>query len=177
MRRIEPQQPFRRGEQVIYQGKPYFWGNRSGSRRVLSLDPNGTGILVPETEVGKSIFPAPVQDEFGNSFLTHHAIRWEYPGLRTIKIKLYILQPEIGKWIGGMSASYGDLCRTIRLDLTLQKFESEADTLLHLLKIVFEDLAQYGTGDKRAAKVVLNVRKVILESLPPAVSKSFGAAR
>lgn len=169
MQRVEPKQTFRRGDPVIYNGTLMYWGAKAGSRRTLSINPNSAGILVAESEVGVSIFPAPKNRVYN----INQAVRWEYPGARTARACIYVLQVGPGSWIGGLSAAFGTVTRSIPMHEGSEIFDSERAVVVRLLHVLFEALQQYAEHGKRPQKVAKETQESILASLLPDYLEAF----
>lgn len=169
MQRIEPKQPYRRGDKVIYQGHTYYWGTRVGARRLLSLAPNGTGIMISESAVGSTIFPAPIEGRYE----MHQAIRWEHSSIRNIRIRLYVLQINLNAWIGGLSARLGKVSRSMPLQVGSHCSPSEKLAIAHLLSVVINDLASYSQTSRHARRMATETTQLLLQGLPSEYTTEF----
>lgn len=92
---------FEKDEAVTYKGNQYYWiGRKVGSFRVLASQPGTeSGFLVPETEIGETVFPAPNKH---GVFHKKHAALIEFKKNSNFYVRIYTLQIASDAWIGAM---------------------------------------------------------------------------
>lgn len=95
---MAPKFKFAKDEAVRYKGDRCYWiGRKAGSFRVLASNPgSGSGFLVPESEVGVTVFPAP--NESG-VFDKKHASLIEFKKDKNFYARIYVLQIADDAWI------------------------------------------------------------------------------
>lgn len=94
---MAPKFKFAKDEAVHYKGDLCYWiGRKVGSFRVLASIPGSeSGFLVPESEVGVTVFPAP--NESG-VFDKKHASVIEFKKDKNFYVKIYLLQIAEDAW-------------------------------------------------------------------------------
>lgn len=174
MERSERKVAFRKDERVLYRGRHWYWGNRSGGRRVLatSLKTGQGGIMVMESEAFVSIFPLPK----GKAYAPHHAVRWEHSTPRSVRIRFFIVQTGPENWQGGIKAKYGvygDLTRDEEINDQHGCFESELGAVNGLLKAVLHDLIELSLINAAGQRLAQTTARSLAERLPPELSSPF----
>lgn len=94
---MAPKFKFAKDEAVRYKGDRCYWiGRKVGGFRVLASIPgSGSGFLVPESEIGVTVFPAPNESE---TFDKKHASLIEFKKDRNFYVRIYVLQIAEDGW-------------------------------------------------------------------------------
>ena len=181
MQRSDRKASFAKNAVVLYQGKHWYWGNRSGCRRILMsrLNSGTGGLLVPERDIFVSIFPTPEKD---GSYNKKFAVRWEEKSIRGAKIRLYALEKFSGRWIGAIEAKYGPydaLARDESLLADSMEYDSEEAVIRELLTKIFDDLDQVGRQGQKGNVLAHAIASALFDGLPEQMVEleAFGERR
>lgn len=94
---MAPKFKFAKDEAVRYKGNRCYWiGRKVGSFRVLASIPGSeSGFLVPESDIGVTVFPAPNESEI---FDKKHASLIEFKKDKNFYVRIYVLQIAEDAW-------------------------------------------------------------------------------
>lgn len=159
---------FKIGDPVTLEGKPYYWGQRSGNYRVLRFTPKGGGgILVDSANIGKTIFPG--TNEYG-SYDDRHAVTLLYRDNIDLSIRVRVIQIEANSWIGGVDAHYGEVIRRSGgLHPELPRYKTANQVLTVQLREVIEDLARYGQQSEEAKRLAKDSMLGLMNTVAPEI--------
>lgn len=94
---MTPKFKFAKDEAVLYKGDRCYWiGRKVGNFRVLASIPgSGSGFLVPESEIGVTVFPAPNENGIYDK---KHASLLEFKKDKNFYVRIYTLQIAKDAW-------------------------------------------------------------------------------
>lgn len=162
---------FKIGDPVTHNGKPYYWGPRSGNYRVLRFTPKGGGgILVDFAAIGKTIFPG--TNEYG-SYDDRHAVVLLYRDNIDLSIRVRVIQIDADSWIGGVDACYGEVTRRAGgLHPELPRYNSANQALTIQLRDVVNDLVKYGQQSDKAKEAAKEAMVKLMTTVAPEIREA-----
>lgn len=161
---------FKIGDPVTHLGKPYYWGPRSGSYRVLRFTPKGGGGMLINSAALKTIFPG--TNEYG-SYDDRHAVTLLYRDNIDLSIRVRVIQIDADSWIGGVDACYGEvLRRSGGLHPELPRYNSANQALTTQLREVVDELVKYGQRSDQAKAAAKEAMIKLMTTVAPEIREA-----
>lgn len=156
---MAPKYKFAKDEAVRYKGEQYYWiGRKVGQFRLLAATPGSdSGFLIPESEVGLTVFPAPNKH---GVFDKKHASVIEFKKDNNFYVRIYVLQVATDAWTAAAEIRRRDTGQSSPLSECAIQPSYEAAVTKELLPIVVM-LAATAAGNTKSG----------WEGVKPAIAK------
>jgi len=156
---MAPKYKFAKDEAVRYKGEQYYWiGRKVGQFRLLAATPGSdSGFLIPESEVGLTVFPAPNKH---GVFDKKHASVIEFKKDNNFYVRIYVLQVATDAWAAAAEIRRRDTGQSSPLSECAIQPSYEAAVKKELLPIVGR-LAATAAGNTKSG----------WEGVKPAIAK------